>query len=75
MISPLLRNLQNVDLIIKHNKRYRIIDPVLAICFVSVARFREEALRFATKSGAWCMDLKMLNALLKKYGMRRVEEV
>lgn len=42
------------------------------ICFVSVAGFREEAL--AEESGVWCMDLKVLNALLKKYGMRRVDE-
>ena len=42
---------------------------------MEVARFREEALRFAKKSGVWCMDSKVLDALLKKYGMRRVKGV
>lgn len=170
-ISPLLRNLQNVDLIRKHNKRYRVIDPVLSIwlrtvygfseprlakiksgvekshkelidgvnindekgtvfgkpsnveidalcvgeenwilefeyrdrlvtgndlkvlkkrgklaeeetgipidqiCFVSVAGFREEALRFAEESDVWCIELNVLNTLLKKYGMRRIDEL
>ena len=44
------------------------------ICFVSVAGFREEALSFAEESGVWCMDLQVLNALFKKYGMRRIDK-
>ena len=43
-ISPLLRNLQNVDLIRKDNKRYRIIDPVLAIWLKAVYGFSEPRL-------------------------------
>lgn len=43
-ISPLLRNLQNVDLIIKHEKRYIIIDPVLSIWLRTVYGFSEPRL-------------------------------
>lgn len=45
------------------------------ICFVSVAGFREEALRFAEESDVWCIELNVLNTLLKKCGMRRIDEV
>lgn len=40
-ISPLLRNLQNVNLIIKHEKQYSIIDPVLSIWLRTVYGFNE----------------------------------
>ncbi len=61
-------------------KRKKLVEAEMGIridqiCFVSVAGFREEALSFAEESGVWCMDLQVLNALFKKYGMRRIEEV
>jgi hypothetical protein len=45
------------------------------ICFVSVAGFREETLRFAEESNVRCIELNVLNTLLKKYGMRRIDEL
>lgn len=49
--------------------------PIDQICFVSVAGFREEALCFAEESDVWCIELNVLNTLLKKYGMRRIDEL
>ena len=45
------------------------------ICFVSVVGFREEALRLAEESDVWCIELNVLNTLLKKYGMRRIDKL
>ena len=61
-------------------KRRKLVDEktgiqIDQICFVSVAGFREEALLFAEESDVWCIELNVLNTLLKKYGMRRIDEV
>lgn len=61
-------------------KRRKLVEEEMGVyidqvCFVSVAGFREEALRFAKESNVWCMDLKVLNALLRQYGMHRVDEI
>jgi len=61
-------------------KRAKLVENIIGIqidlaCFVSIGGFEEDALHFAEENNMWCVELTALNTLLKKYGMRRIDEL
>lgn len=68
---------KDLDLLISRKK---LVETKLNLCisqlsFVSISGFTEETLNFADKNEIWCIDLDTLNRLLKKYQMRRFDDL
>jgi len=70
-------SVRNKDLILLEKKK-NLIEQKLKIninnlSFISVSNFTEEALDQAKSSKIWCIDPKILNELIEKYHMRKLE--